>query len=125
MPITRDWINPILKNAPKGIRPRGYLGGALVALLAALNPFSYFTRPYFGAVSWLILTWWFYNENPMGIIRPRDPEKKTLFKGNPKWYQTIKSFGYGLLFNPIPMFTLYFILLVLSRIDAKLGVKLN
>lgn len=119
MPIIRDWVNPIMRRAPKGIRPSGYLGALLVALFAALNPLSYFTQPYFGAVSWLVLAWWFYNENPAGLIRPTDPKKTTLIKKNPVWYQRVKSLGFGLLFNPIPMFFLYSLLLIIARVNSK------
>ena len=43
-----------------------------MAFIAAINPKSYFTQPYFGAVCWLIMAWWFYNVNPLQMIRPRN-----------------------------------------------------
>ena len=70
-------------------------------------------------MSWLVLAWWFYHENPAGLIRPTDPEKGTLIKENPMWYQTFKSISFGMLFNPIPMFFLYFLLLIVARVDSK------
>jgi len=115
----RDFLNPIMKTVPLTTRPRGYVGGLLVALIAAINPISYFTRPYFGAIVWLIMAWWFYNVNPLGLIRPRNPERKTLFAGNPLWYQFFKSLLWGFIFTPIPMFVLYYLLLVFARTLSK------
>lgn len=119
MAITRDFINPILKHAPQGLRPNSMLGGLLVAFLAALNPLGYLTKPYIGLISWLIMSWWFYNENPRGLIRPTKEGRKTLVKGNPKWYQTTKSLLWALVFNFIPLFFIYAVMLVVARLDAK------
>lgn len=119
MAITRDFINPIMKNVPYSTRPQGFLGAVVMAFIAAINPKSYFTQPYFGAVCWLIMAWWFYNVNPLQMIRPRNSTTPTLIHGNPQWYQTVKSLFWGLVFNFVPMFFFYFILLVLARIDAK------
>ena len=119
MAITRDFINPILKHAPLGMRPTRMWGAIVVAFFAALNPMSFFTKPYIGAVTWIILAWWFYNKNPFGLIRPRTEGKKTLIKGNPKWYQTTKSGFWSLLFTFIPLFFIYLTLLIFARLDAK------
>ena len=118
MAITRDFINPIMKNVPLKARPNGYLGAVVMAAIAAINPKSYFTQPYIGAISWLILSWWFFNQNPMGSVRPAEG-KKSLITGNPKWYQTLKALFWGMLFNPIPMFFIYLTMLVMARATAK------
>jgi hypothetical protein len=118
MAITRDFINPIMKNVPLKTRPTGYLGAVVMASIAAINPKSYFTQPYIGAISWLILSLWFYNENPLHMVRPK-PGKKALITDNPKWYQTFKALLWGMLFNPIPMFFIYLVMLVLARATAK------
>lgn len=120
MAITRDFINPIMKSVPHSTRPKGFIGAVVMAFIAAINPKSYFTQPYFGAVCWLIMSWWFYNVNPLHMIRPRDSATATLISGNPKWYQTFKSLFWGMIFNFIPMFCLYLIMLVLARVDAKI-----
>ncbi len=120
MAITRDFINPIMKNVPAGARPKGFIGAPVMAFIAAINPKSNFTQPYFGAFSWLILSWFFYNISPLGMVRPSDPNKKTLISGNPKWYQIVKSLIWGFVFNFIPMFFFYSILLILARVDAKI-----
>lgn len=112
-------LNPIMKNVPLGARPKGYRGAPVVAFIAAINPLSYFTKPYIGAMVWLILSWWFYNENPMGMVRPTKPGRTAWVKGNPKWYQTLKSLGWGLLFNFIPMFFIYLVMLVIARASAR------
>lgn len=119
MAITRDFLNPILKHAPQGARPKRTWGALVVALLAALNPMSYFTKPYIGAICWMILAWWFYNENPYGLIRPKKPGQVTLITGNPKWYQTTKSLLWGLAFNFVPLFFIYLVMLLLARLDSK------
>jgi hypothetical protein len=117
MPVTtRDLLSPILQNVPKAAaRVPGITGGLLVALIAAINPLSYFTSPYIGIVSWLILSWWFYNKNPLSIVRTTNAAK-----WNPGWWQTTKSLFWGLLLNPIPMFFIYTMILFIARFDAKL-----
>ena len=87
----------------------------LVALIAAINPLSYFTTPYIGIVSWLILSWWFYNVNPLSTVRPKNTNR-----WNPGWWQTLKSLFWGMLFNPIPMFLIYMVILFIARFDATL-----
>jgi hypothetical protein len=119
MAITRDFLNPILKHAPKGARPARTWGALVVALLAAINPVSYFTKPYIGAIVWMILSWWFYNENPYGLIRPKKPDQPTLVEGNPKWFQTTKSLLWALVFNFVPLFFIYLVMLLLARLDSK------
>ena len=119
MAIIRDFLNPILKHAPMGLRPARTWGAIVVAFLAAINPISYFTKPYIGAICLMILAWWFYNDNPYGLIRPRNPGTETLIKGNPKWYQTTKSFLWAFAFNFIPLFFIYLVLLLLARLDSK------
>lgn len=113
---TRDFLIPILNNVPtSATQVNGVLGGLLVALIAAINPLSYFTTPYIGLVSWIIMTWWFYNINPLNMI------KTSTFKGwNPTWWQTIKAAIWGLIFNPVPMFFIYAVILFIARFDAKL-----
>jgi len=119
MVIARDFLNPILKHAPMGARPARTWGAIVVAFLAAINPLSYFTKPYIGAISLMILAWWFYNENPYGLIRPKKTATQTLVKGNPRWYQTTKSFLWALVFNFIPLFFIYVVFLLLARLDSK------
>lgn len=119
MPIVRDWINPIMKNVPYGTRPNGYLGAIVMAAIAAINPKSYFTKPYIGAFCWLVMSWWSYNQNPLKLIRP-PAERPSFISGNPRWYQTIKALLVGLLLNPIPMFFIYALMLVIVRLDARL-----
>jgi hypothetical protein len=119
MAISRDFLNPIMKHAPKGLRPARTWGAIVVAFFAALNPLSNFTKPYIGAITWIMLSWWFYNENPYGVIRPKKQGQQTLVKGNPKWYQTTKSLLWGLAFNFIPLFFVYLVMLLLARLDAK------
>ena len=117
MAITRDFLNPIMKSVPFRARPKGFIGALVVALIASINPMSYFIKPYIGAVTWLILSWWFFNDNPNGMIRPKTDAtkkpKKTLIKGNPGWYQIIKSLLWGMIFTFIPLFFIYLVLKVL------------
>lgn len=119
MAITRDFLNPIMKHAPMGMRPARTWGAIVVAFLAAINPLSNFTKPYIGAISWMILAWWFYNANPYGLIRPKKANQKTLIKDNPKWYQNTKSLVWGMAFNFVPLFFIYLVLLLAARIDSK------
>lgn len=120
MAITRDFINPIMKNVPYKTRPNGYLGAIPMAAIAAINPKSYFTAPYIGAICWMIMVWWCYNANPLKLIRP-EASNSSLISGNPGWYQFIKSLIMGLLLNPFPMFFIYLFLLVVARVDAQMS----
>lgn len=117
MAITRDFINPIMKNTPNGMRPKGFVGAIPMAFIAAINPKSYFTQPYIGAICWLVVAWWFYNKNPLGMVRPRTA--KPLIAGNPMWYQTLKSLTWGFVFNFIPLFFIYLTMLIFARLNAK------
>jgi hypothetical protein len=113
---TRDFLIPVLNNVPMSItRVPGIPGGLLVALIAAVNPMSWFTKPYIGLVSWMIMCWWFYNINPLHIVKPKDPKR-----WNPMWWQILKCGFWGLLFNFIPMFFIYATIIFIARFDAKL-----
>jgi len=114
---TRDLLIPVLQNVPmSATRVPGPLGTLLVSFIAAVNPLSYFTSPYIGLVSWIILGWWFYNVNPLNLIRPRNEQR-----WNPMWWQIFKCAFWGLLFNPIPMFLLYTMILFIAKFDARLS----
>lgn len=113
---TRDFLNPIIKSVPASAASvPGIFGGLLVALIAALNPVSYFTKPYIGLISWLVLMWWFWNVNPLNLIRPANTSR-----WNPGWWQLLKTAFWGLICNPVPMFFIYLTMLSVARIDAKL-----
>lgn len=108
-----------MKNVPLKTRPKGYRGAPVMAFIAAINPKAHFTKPYIGAFVWLILAWWFYNENPIGMIRPKKAGQTTLIKDNPKWYQTFKSLAWALVFNFIPMFFIYLVMLIVARATSR------
>ena len=118
MPImTRDLLKPVLNNVPMAAtRISGIPGGMLVAFIAAINPLSYFTAPYIGLVSWMIMSWWFWNVNPLHLIQPSDTTK-----WNPNWCQIFKACFLGLLFNFIPLFFIYAVIIFIARFDAKLS----
>ena len=116
--MTRDLLIPVLNNVPMAAtRVPGVFGAMLVALIAAINPISYFTSPYIGLVCWLIMTWWFYNVNPLHMIQSKNPNS-----WNPVWWQTLKAAFWGLLFTPVPMFFIYCMILFIARLDARLTV---
>ena len=119
MVFTRDFLNPIMKNVPYNTRPDGYLGAGVMAFIAAINPKSMFTQPYFGLISWFIVSWWIYNKNFFELIR--SSTRRAFINGNPKWYQILKSLLFGLVLNPILMFIFYLILLVIARTEAKIN----
>ncbi len=116
MVFTRDYLNPIMNTVPYKTRPNGYFGALPMAAIAAINPKSYFISPFFGVICWIILTWWAYNRNPLGLVRPSGP---SLITGNPTWYQTLKSLIIGFVLTPFPIFVLYLVLLVIARATAN------
>lgn len=118
MPVmTRDLLLPILNNVPMSVtRVPGIPGGLLAAFVAAINPLSYFTSPYIGLVTWIIMSWWIWNINPLHVIKPSDPNRK-----NPAWWQILKSAFFALLVNFIPLFFIYAVILLIARFDAKLA----
>lgn len=115
--MTRDLLKPILNNVPMSVtRIPGIPGELLVSLIAAINPLSYFTSPYIGLVSWLIMGWWFWNSNPLHVIKPTNTSR-----WNPMWWQILKSAFFGLLFNFIPVFFIYATIMFIARFDARLA----
>ena len=114
MVMMRDFLNPILKNVPYSTRPPKTMGAFLVAIIAAINPVSYFTRPYMGAVMWLILSWWFYKRNPYNMVR--NPDRPASMEW---WRQVLKALSWGMLFNFVPMFFIYSFILIVARLHAK------
>lgn len=98
MVIIRDLLNPILKHAPINARPSRMIGAVVVAFLAAINPSSFFTKPYYGAICWMILAWWFFNTNPLGVIRPRDSTKKNTCQRKPELVSNNKKLHLGFAF---------------------------
>lgn len=116
MSSVRNMLTSIFKSVPMATRQKGLLGGFLVALIAALNPMSYFRKPYLGAIVWIVMVWWFLRSNPLHLVRPRDPEK-----WNPSWWQFVKALFFGLLFTPIPMFFINCAILFTAKFDAMIS----
>ena len=112
--LTRDFVNPILKFAPASLRKPGFPSGLLISLVAAINPLTYFTRPYIGAVCWAIMAWWVWNVNPFGLITPKGKETQ------PGWWKFLKTMLLSLFYTPIPVFFIYALILSVARFDAKL-----
>lgn len=113
--LTRDFVNPILKHMPVSVRKPGFLGGLLISLVAAVNPLSWFTKPYIGAICWIIMAWWVWNVNPFGLITPKGKEET-----QPKWWKTLKTLFVSFFYTPIPLFFIYALILSVARFDAKL-----
>jgi hypothetical protein len=112
--LTRDFVNPILKHMPVSVRKPGFPGGLLISLVAAVNPMSWFTKPYIGAIIWIVVFWWVWNRNPFGLITPKGKEKQ------PGWWKTMKTFFLSAFYTPIPLFFIYALILSVARFDAKI-----
>lgn len=106
----RTALNPILKFAPLKYRVGGYGSGIIMAGLTAANPLTWFTKPYWGLVTWMIVAWWFYKANPRGLIR--DGERFSVWSG-------LKALIFGAVLNIVPLTLVYAAIMALARADAK------
>ena len=110
MPMIRAWVYPIFNVVPREIR---YTGMLPMSLYAAINPLSWIKPPYYGIFTFLVVWWWFWNNNMWNTIRYYG---ETWDKD--KWWWFLRTSIWSVFMNPILLFFVYMAVLTFVKLTS-------
>lgn len=110
MPMIRALVNPIFNSVSRDVRYRGIFP---MSLYAAINPSSWIKSPYFGIVTYLIIWFWFWNNNKWNTVRYVNEKWD-----NDKWWWIIRTSIWSFILNPVLLFFVYAIVLFFVKFSS-------
>jgi hypothetical protein len=84
-----------------------------MSIYAALNPSSWFMSPYFGALTLVIMWFWFWNSNIWNVVRYNNETWE-----QDKFWWILRTTSWAIILNPVMLFFVYMSVLIFVKVAS-------